>query len=42
MVFEQMEDKEVGGFFQMTLVITKCSLRIITLYNHITLVWDEA
>jgi hypothetical protein len=36
-----MEDKEVGGF-QMTLVITKRSLRTITPCNHITPVWDEA
>jgi hypothetical protein len=28
--------------FQMTLVITKCSLKIINPCNHITLVWDEA
>jgi hypothetical protein len=39
--FEQMEDKEVGGF-QMTLVITKRSLRTITPCNHITPVWDGA
>jgi hypothetical protein len=45
MVFEQMEvtmeDKGVGGF-QMTLVITKCSLRTIEPCNHITPVWDGA
>jgi hypothetical protein len=45
MVFEQMEvtmeDKGVGGF-QMTLVITKCSLRIIKPCNHITPIWDGA
>jgi hypothetical protein len=34
----------VGGrsFLEMTLVITKCSLRTINLCNHITLVWDGA
>jgi hypothetical protein len=36
-----MEDKGVGDF-QMTLVITKCSLRIIYSCNHITPVWDRA
>jgi hypothetical protein len=36
-----MEDKGVGGF-QMTLVITKCSLRTINQCNHITSVWDGA
>jgi hypothetical protein len=45
MVFGQMEmimeDKGVGGF-QMTLVITKCSLRTINPCNHITPVWDGA
>jgi hypothetical protein len=35
------EDKGVGGF-QMTLVITKCSLRTINPCNHITPVWDGA
>jgi hypothetical protein len=39
--FEQMKDKGVGGF-QMTLVITKCSLRTINPCNHITPVWDGA
>jgi hypothetical protein len=36
-----MDDKGVGGF-QMTLVITKCSLRTIYPCNHITPVWDGA
>jgi hypothetical protein len=39
--FEQMEDKGVGGF-QMTLVITRRSLRTINPCYHITPVWDGA
>jgi hypothetical protein len=33
---------EAGVFSEMTLVITKCSLRTINPCNHITLVWDGA
>jgi hypothetical protein len=37
-----MEEKEVGGFYKKTLVITKCSLKSINPCNHIIPVWDGA